>query len=252
MFFLIVLILGLIAGFLSGLLAVGGGIIVIPVFLYILPLLGYDPLSVNQVTGISSVQVITGSLFAFLAHKKYGLMNKDLLYTVGIASGIGALVGSILSKYVSGNVLLIVYFITLAISLLALLHRENISDENAGRKRPILVTVSSFITGILAGALGVGGAVLFIPILTHFYGMSFRTSISNVTYIVLIAAVMTFIGKIATNQVPFDLVIFVIIGAFFGAKIGTKLSHKLPSSVLRGILVAIILITAVRVLISII
>jgi len=252
-FFLIIIILGFLAGFLSGLLAVGGGIVIIPVFLYILPLLGYSTLTVNEVTGISSVQVITGSFFAFLSHRKYGLMDKRLVYDVGVSAGIGALVGSVLSKYVSGNVLLVIYFITLVTSLVALLMRETQEGKDSVRSgKTVLVPISSFITGILAGALGVGGAVLFIPILSRFYGMSLKTSISNVTYIVLITAIITFLGKIATNQVPFDIVIFVVLGAFLGARLGAIASHKLPSLVLKAILVIIIVITAIRVLISII
>jgi len=251
-FILIVLIFGLIAGFLSGLLAVGGGIVIIPVFLYLIPLLGFPVLPMEQITGISSMQVITGSLFAFLSHRKYGLMDKNLLYTVGIGAGFGALAGSILSKFVPGEILLVTYFVVLSVSLLVIVIERHIEDTEIVVKNPVLATISAAITGILSGALGVGGAVLFIPILNHFYGMPIKTSISNVTYIVFITAVMTFLGKSATNQIPFHIAILVVLGAFFGARLGTIVSHKLSPGILKTILITIIVITLIRVFFSII
>jgi uncharacterized membrane protein YfcA len=252
-FFFIVLVSGFLAGFLSGLLAVGGGILIIPIFLYLIPLFGFNALPLNEITGISSVQVIMGSLFAFLAHKKLGLINKNLFYTVGIWAGIGALLGSLLSKFISENALLLIYFITLIASFTALLiQKNNEGNTTLTKRKPVLIALLSGITGILAGALGAGGAVLFIPILNYFYGLSLKTSISNGTYIVLITAIMTFLGKTATSQIPFNLVIFVVISAFFGARLGAKVNHKLSSSVLKNILLTIVVLTAVRVLVSII
>ncbi|MDD3012923.1 MAG: sulfite exporter TauE/SafE family protein [Candidatus Gastranaerophilales bacterium] len=249
-FILIIIILGFIAGFASGLLGVGGGIIIIPSFLYLLPILGFKALSLNQITGIAVTQVFLGSLFACIEHRKFGLIDKDIILKAGIVSGLGALIGAIVSKYTPETILLIIYFIILILSIIALIlsGEKNINVQN----RPKLATFLIFSAGIMSGAMGLGGAVMYIPILTHFYGLSLKTGISNVTFIVLFTAIAAFIGKAATNQIPFHYLVFIVIGAFVGAKLGAKTNNKLSPKVLKLILLAIIIVTAIRVVITII
>lgn len=248
-FILIIIILGFIAGFASGLLGVGGGIIIIPSFLYLLPILGFKALSLNQITGIAATQVFLGSLFACIEHKKYGLMDKNIILKTGIMSGVGALIGAIISKYTPEKILLIIYFVILILSITALI----LSKERTAQVqiRPKSAATLIFFAGIMSGALGLGGAVMYIPILTHFHGLSLKTGISNVTFIVLFTSIAAFLGKAATNQIPFQFIIFIIIGAFAGAKLGAKTNNKLPSNVLKLILLIIITITAIRVAFSI-
>jgi len=248
-FILIIIILGFIAGFASGLLGVGGGIIIIPSFLYLLPLLGFKALSLNQITGVAATQVFLGSLFACIEHRKYGLMDKSIILKAGITSGVGALIGAIVSKYTPEIILLIIYFIILILSIIALtLSKEKNSQ---GQIKTGFAIFLIFFAGIMSGALGLGGAVMYIPILTHFHGLPLKTGISNVTFIVLFTAMAAFLGKAATNQIPFHYLIFIIIGAFAGAKLGAKTNNKLPSRVLRIILLTIIVATAIRVAFSI-
>lgn len=253
LYYIAVLIFGLIAGFMSGLLGVGGGIIIIPVFLYLMPLLGFETLSVEQITGIASVQVIMGSFFAYKAHKKLGVIDKKLILTIGIQAAAGAFLGAVISKFIPGRILLIMYFSVLVFSLITLAphkYKEKIfvkKDFNT-----FLTNLFTVVSGYLSGSLGVGGAVLYIPVLNSLYGMSLKASISNVTYIVLLTALATFLGKAATSQIPFNLIIFIIAGSFFGAKLGTIANQKLSSSILLKILMAIMIVTAIRVLFSII
>jgi uncharacterized membrane protein YfcA len=250
LFFLVITLISAMAGFFTGLLGIGGGIIIIPSFLYILPLFGFEPISVNEITGISAVQVAIGSLSAFRSHNKNGLMDKKILLITGIFAGTGAITGAVLSGYLSDKILLIVYLLILLISAISLAFFKISEVESSNDKNKKYVNFTIFFSSIMSGAVGVGGAVLYLPILRFFYNIPTKFCIANVTYIVFAASIMTFTGKALTGQVPYHLIIYAVIGAYAGAKAGAAVSKKLSSSILKKILLLLIVITAVRVIFS--
>ena len=75
--------LGLGGGFLSGLLCLGGAIFMIPLLLYVPPLLGVDEFDMKQVAAISMVQVLSASLTGVIVHHKNKFASKLLLLQYG-------------------------------------------------------------------------------------------------------------------------------------------------------------------------
>src|SRR5919109_4125513 len=65
----ITLVAGLVASFLSGLLGIGGGLVLTPLLLYLPPLVGGAPIPVKIVTGLTIVQAISGSILGALRHR---------------------------------------------------------------------------------------------------------------------------------------------------------------------------------------
>ncbi len=252
MFLFLVFLIAAIAGFGTGLLGIGGGLIIFPSFLYILPALGHEALSINYITGIAALQIFTGSLFAFLAHKGSSLIERKTLLFIGISGAIGSLIGSVGSIYMPEKLLLLIYLGLLAVSFLTMtvFKPKELTESNNGSSNSIVVNILCFGTGIIAGALGLGGAVLYIPILRHFHKLSTKLCIGNVTFIVFCGSIMTFTGKALTNQIPYELAFIVLLGAFAGAKLGVVASKNTSSKALKKILLMIILLTAIRVSIS--
>ncbi len=76
--YVITAVLGLITGFLSGLLGIGGGIIMAPLLLYIPPLFGLEPLSMHQVAGLTIVQAFFGCLAGGFIHRKFHFVSSTL------------------------------------------------------------------------------------------------------------------------------------------------------------------------------
>jgi len=87
--------LGLGGGFLSGLLGLGGAIFMIPLLLYVPPLLGVGLLTMKEVAAVSMVQVLSASLTGVLAHNKNKFVSKQLLIVMGVMNAIGNLAGSL-------------------------------------------------------------------------------------------------------------------------------------------------------------
>ena len=70
--------LGFGGGFLSGLLGLGGAIFMIPLLLYVPPLLGVGQLDMKQVAAVSMVQVLSASLSGLIVHNKNRFVSKSL------------------------------------------------------------------------------------------------------------------------------------------------------------------------------
>jgi len=102
----VVAVAGLISSFLSGLLGIGGGIVLTPLLLYAPQLLGAQPLSVKIVTGLTVVQAISGSVLGAQRHFAYGNVSTRLVLTMGPPAAVASLIGALLSHDVSDQVLL--------------------------------------------------------------------------------------------------------------------------------------------------
>ena len=91
---IILLGLGFIGSFFSGLLGIGGAIIKYPMLLYIPPLLGATAFSAHQVSGMIALEVFFSSLIGVWAYRKGGYLNKTLILYMGSAILLGSLIGS--------------------------------------------------------------------------------------------------------------------------------------------------------------
>jgi uncharacterized membrane protein YfcA len=76
-------------GFLSGLLGLGGAIFMIPLLLYVPPLLGVGHLDMKQIAAVSTVQVLFACLSGVIVHNKNRFVNKSLLLHMGVANAVG-------------------------------------------------------------------------------------------------------------------------------------------------------------------
>jgi uncharacterized membrane protein YfcA len=100
---------GLVASFLSGLLGIGGGLVLTPLLLYLPQMLGGAPIPVKIITGLTIVQAISGSILGALRHRSYGNVSTSLVWTMGPASAASSLVGAIVSRTTSDQILLLVF-----------------------------------------------------------------------------------------------------------------------------------------------
>src|SRR5205085_11011380 len=102
-------IAGLVASFLSGLLGIGGGLVLTPLLLYLPPVLGVGAIPVKIVTGLTIVQAISGSALGVLRHRSYGNVSSRLVWLMGPPRAIASLVGAFISRDTPDNLILIVF-----------------------------------------------------------------------------------------------------------------------------------------------
>jgi uncharacterized protein len=250
-FYLFLFVAGIIAGISSGLLGIGGALIIIPILRYVPGLLYLHTLPLHLITGITSMQTTFGTLAASYFHSKSGNINKSIVINVGMGVFVGSFSGAVLSKYLSDKVLLVVYASFLATAAVLLLLNRNkevdgIKPENI--KVPRYKTILfGLIIGLAAGSLGFGGNVVIIPMLNTLFDIPMKICISSGTFIALIASFMSFVGKFATGQVELLCGIIISVSATIGALIGTELHKKASPGLLKYTLLFLILITLVGV-----
>jgi hypothetical protein len=101
--------------------------------------------------------------------------------------------------------------------------------------------------GIAAGLVGAGGAFLLVPLLLVVVRVPIRVTIGSSLAITALAATAGVAGKLATHQVPLVPSLLVALGAVPGAQVGALASGRLSGAALRRVLLAVIVLTGVRV-----
>ncbi len=256
-YYVAVIFVSLMAAFFSGLLGIGGGIVIFPSFLYILPLLGFEVLSVAYITGVSATQSLAGIFFSFLNHRKSEYIDFNIVKSVLPAGITGGIIGSVSAKFIPEQILLVLYLVILVMSLvLIFIPKEDYSQKNnqninVKSQNLELKNFLIFFGAALSGSLGFAGAVTFIPVFIYFYRLPVKTAINTTISVVLIITSFIFIGKVVVGLVEFDLILFILIGAIVGAFLGSKLHEILSPLFLRNTLVVLVVLTGIRVLITI-
>lgn len=252
--YLLVAFLGTICGFFSGLLGIGGGIIMAPLLLYVPPILGFDPLSMHTVAGLTIVQGLVACISGVIVHKKFNSVSVRLAAWMGITIFIAALLGGAGSGYASQHLLLLIF------GMLALLAAILMLKPGAREKKTPAVDDVSFSiwravstagsVGVLGGMVGQGGSFILIPLMTSFVHIPTRIALGTNLAIVLLSSSAGFLGKALTGQIEWLLTIPIVLTVVPAAQLGGILSHKVPVVSLRKILGVLIAFAAVRILIS--
>ena len=237
-----------IASFLSGLLGIGGGLILTPLLLDLPPLVGASVLSVKLITGLTMVQAISGSLLGVVRHHGHGNVSKPILRVMGPTIAAASLGGALLSSRASDRSLLLVFAGVATIGAIALVIPGRADPVNEQRPRSLALAVgAAALLGLFGGMVGIGGVAFIIPVLIHLVGLPARTAIGTSLGLGLFSSAAGLVGKAATAQVDPSLALVVAVSAAIVAPIGVAASVRTPVRALTSILAALVLITAIRV-----
>ena len=250
-FVLTLLALGLLGAFVAGLLGVGGAIVMIPLLLYVPPLLGVGRLDVKSIAGVTMTQVLIAAASGMLVHRRHGAVDARLAWLGGGAMAAGSLAGALGSKWADERTLLLVFALMVSAAALLILAPGPRDDAVVDAARvawsPVRAAAVTSGVGVAAGLVGAGGAFLLVPLLLVVVGIPLRVTIGSSLAITALAAVAGFAGKLATGQIPWAPTLAVVAGAVPGAQLGALVSRRLPPRALKLVLLAFVVLTALRV-----
>jgi uncharacterized membrane protein YfcA len=242
-FLLVMFALGIVGGTLSGLLGIGGGLVIVPMLLYVPLWVGFGEIDIRTATAVAVVQVTAATLSGTIAHRRRGAVNARLAVTMSVASASGALLGGVISAQVQQELLLwaTAGLATIAALLMFLPPRLDLIDPDGPPRYnvPVVCTAGLFI-GLVIGLNG-SGAFLMTPALIYLVGLPTRTALGTVLAVGFPTSLAAAVGKVATGQVPLGIAAPVVVGALIGAQGGSWLSARLPPRSLRwlyGVLVS--------------
>ena len=244
-------VLAFCGAFVSGLVGVGGAIVMIPLLYYVPPLLGAGELPIKVVAGLTMTQVLGAAVMGTWSHGRHALVHRGLALTGGAAMAVGSLLGAVLSSHVSGRALLVTFALmtTIALPLMLVSPADPPARDDrapAPFNRAAAIAIFGAI-GVVAGLVGAGGAFLVVPVLVGVLRLPMRLSIGTSLAMVGISAVTGFLGKALTGQVPLWPALTVVLGSLGGAPLGSRVSRRVPVPVLRGVLAGIITLVMLRV-----
>lgn len=240
--FIVIPLIAFFTSLISGMLGLGGSVLLIPAYLYLPPLLGLHRMDVKSISGMTSLQVFAASAFGMLLHKKRGTVNNTLVWTMGIPITLTSFLGAALSGMVRSEIIITVFAVmTITGALLMLIQKpaDEMNSETLEFSRTGAVLISVFV-GFFGGMVGAPGAFILSPLMMVLLRIPTRITIGSTLGIVLLSAFSASLGKLITGQVPLLLTLSAVLASLPGVYLGTYISHLLKSRTLRLILAVLI------------
>jgi uncharacterized membrane protein YfcA len=245
-----------VAGFMAGLLGVGGGIIMVPALYYAFTVLDFDILTrMHLSVGTSLAIIIPTSIISTKTHMEYDAVDFKMVKSFGVFILIGVILGTFLAVNLKTPPLVLFFSIfAFMVGLFFIFLREKLV-ENPKTISNLIKNLSGIIIGFISIPLGIGGGSLMVPFMRTF-GYDIRKSIGTaaaIGFLISVSGAITMIigGKIINNvNTPFSIgyinllgfIVFVpvtMVMARIGAKVVYKINRKLLSKVFGAFLLIV-------------
>ena len=245
-------------GFVAGLFGIGGGLITVPFLYYIFGQLGIDQQYIMHLAvGTSFAIIIPTSIVSVLTHHKFNAVDFSIVRNYGIFVVIGVIIGTIFAATLKTKSLVLFFSIVilfLGIYLLLIKEKEqNIISE----MKLYLKILFGFIVGFISAIMGIGGAIMNVPIL-KFFGYSINKAIGSAAAIGFLIALFGAVGFLISGSflktnLPLSVgflnipafLIFIPITTFM-ARLGAKTVHKIDKNKISKFFGIFLLIVAIK------
>ena len=243
---LILVIVGLVGGTLSGLIGVGGGIFFVPALIYTM---GWG---IKEAVAVSLVIIIFSSLSGTIRNLRSETpINRRAALILALTVSPAALIGVAISRISPESVIEVVF----AVLLLALAYPtakgKSDYDPSQGNLPGFVVPVAGVGIGALSGLVGVGGGVLMVPLMILGLKVPPKSAIATSLVITFFTGIIGASGYIATGFDQFGSLPPLIIGSMCGAWIGVRLRDLTPDNALRIGFAIFMVIVAIRLLMNV-
>ncbi len=247
------------AGFMAGLLGVGGGIVMVPALYYAFTVLDFDIVTrMHLSVGTSLAIIIPTSIISTITHKEYDAVDFKMVRSFGIFILAGVIGGTFLAVNLKTPALVLFFSIfALMVGLFFIFLREKLVD-NPKQISAIVKNISGVIIGFISVPLGIGGGSLMVPFMRTF-GYDIRKSIGTaaaVGFLIAVTGTITMItgGKIIDNvRTPFSVGYINLLGfavfvpvTMIMARIGAKVVHKIDKKLLSKIFGIFLILVSIR------
>ena len=248
-----------VAGFMAGLLGVGGGIIMVPALYYAFTVLGFDiSTRMHLSVGTSLAIIIPTSIISAKTHMEYDAVDFKMVKSFGIFIVLGVIAGTFLVVNLkTPNLILFFSIFAFLTGLFFIFLREQLV-ENPKKISEIIKNISGILIGFISVPLGIGGGSLMVPFMRTI-GYDLRKSIGTAAatgFLIAVSGTITMItgGKIIGNiSTPFSFGYINLLGfavfvpvTMIMARIGAKTVYKIDKKILSKIFGIFLIIVSIR------
>ena len=268
--FIALVVIGLFAGLVGGMLGVGGSIVMIPAMT--------EVLGPNQHLYQSAAMIVNFFVVvpAVYQHRRAGAIERATVLRIVPLAAVAVLLGVGISElgffsgegeaYLRGLFGLFLFGVA-ATDLYRLLRGPGRAvgatgkpqNPNGSSPSPVTpmtwprVAAVALPTGLVAGLLGIGGGVLAVPLQRRLLHVPIRTAIANSATIIIATSSIGSVAKNYAYMVDHDytmrsflLAAILIPTAIIGSLQGSKLTHRLPLRTVKAAFLILLIIAAVR------
>jgi hypothetical protein len=233
-------------GTVGALLGIGGGLLIIPFFLFVFH---FSP---QQTVGTATVIVFLNAISGTVAYLQDRKIYLKAAVWFGIATIPGAFAGSYLASFFTGKSFSLLFgcFLLVMAGMLYWQSCRRVADVEFNPDTfqcPMkLGVVCSVGVGVMASALGIGGGIIHVPFMAYVLKFPIHVAIATSTVILAISAISGAISHAILGHVLWIPAIFSGIGAIIGAQLGAKIAGKSKPQILTKGLSVLVFVMAVK------
>jgi len=257
------LVLGAIAGFLAGMFGVGGGLVLVPVLIFLFDSQLFPAEHVMLLAlGTSMAAILFTSLASLREHHRHRAVNwrvvRNITPGILIGTGIGAsLAASIPTRGLAIFFALFVYFVAVQILIDIRPHAARQLPGAAG------MTLAGTFTGCLSSMVSIGGGSIVVPFLV-WCNVPLRNAIGTSAAIGFPVAIGGTVGYVFTGSsisglpahsvgfIYLPALLWISLASIITAPLGAKATHSLKTGMLRKLFALLLLVLATKLLFKVI
>ncbi|GAA0382869.1 sulfite exporter TauE/SafE family protein [Bacillus horti] len=263
MFFAWIFLLGVVASTVGSLVGLGGGVFIVPVLLFLRPVVDELATITPQIAVGTSLVVVCftalGSTLTYAKQKKVDFSSGLFFF---LACGPGSMLGAFLNRGLNEQEFQLFFGFMMLLILYLLIRNKRIKPKNInwhvekeyidsngkkhsyGYHRYIAFFICFFI-GVAQGLLGIGGGALLVPALILLFWFPAHLAIATTMFIVLLASIAGSVSHFYLQNIDWLLVLILAPGALLGGQLGAFISSRLSSTRLTVLLKGMLLVIAV-------
>jgi uncharacterized protein len=258
------LLLGSLAGFLAGLLGIGGGIVLIPLFLWSFKSIGMAPeVIVHLAFGTSLAIIIPTAISSTLGHRRRGNVAWQAIGWMAIGGVLGVGFGSTMAASLSGPVLRGLFGLMQIGVALKMLFQPRMPPEESHNPPPIKLLLVGLAVGTFSAFFGVGGGVVAVPLMIMLLRFPIHLAVGSSSGLMMISSLLgtasyVFHGWNIALLPPYswgyvNWLVAIIIAplTIIFARYGVRAASGLPQDKLMKIFAAFVMLVGVEMLVQI-
>lgn len=237
--------IGILVGILLGSVGGGGSLIAVPALVY----LGGQ--SVRSAQAGALLAVIAASAIGFASYLNRGEVRWRAGLAFGLAAAVSSLAGSLLSRQLDPNVLLLAFSPVMIVGALAMVSERGRSGSTfqpwrlgVSPSSALQVTLLGLAVGWLTGLFGVGGGFLIVPALVLGLGFAMPEAVGTSLLVIIISSLVALADRLHGGEVDWSIIGPFAGAAVFGVLIGSALGERVSSATLTRWFAALVVATA--------
>jgi hypothetical protein len=253
---------GLVISCVATFLGVGGGIMMVPLLIFLFPKFGVSPIcAVHLAIGTSLLVIFIRSIPAAISYRSRHLIVSPAVIPLALTSIVGTFVGAQLAALLPGDLLgkIFAFLLFFAAGRMALSPPIRSSGAQPKMAWPLVLTVG-IAAGFFSALLGIGGGLVSVPLMGYILKFPTEKLAGTSTSIMIITSLAGMMQHAyhgyGTPQLPACAVGYVhwaaaiplAIGGMISAPLGAYLNHRLDVSVFKKSFAVVLVIVGVRML----